>query len=102
MEAIDLSLRRIAAEVDKLGGMLIVVADHGNAEELLDRNGEKKTSHTTNQVPCIFYDNTINRSRYDLTSIARPGLANLAGTIATFMGYNDYPPSWNESLIRVL
>ena len=102
MEAIDLSLRRIAEKVDELGGVLVVVADHGNAEELLDKNGEKKTAHTTNQVPCIIYDNTVNRAKYDLADITRPGLANLAGTIAVLLGHKDYPPSWKESLIKVL
>jgi len=102
MEAIDLSLTRIAKKVDELGGVLVVVADHGNAEELLEKNGEKKTAHTTNQVPCIIYDNTINKSKYDLADIAKPGLANLAATIAVLLGYKDYPPSWKESLIKVL
>ena len=102
MEAIDLSLARIAEEVDKLGGILVIVADHGNAEELLDENGEKKTAHTTNKVPCLFYDNTPNRSKYQLSGVREPGLANIAATIAVLLGQNDYPNNWNESLISVL
>ena len=102
MEAIDLSLRRIAAEVDRIGGMMIVVADHGNAEELLDESGEKKTAHTTNQVPCIIYDNTDNAKKYEIDEIVKPGLANIAGTLAILLGYNDYPTSWGKSLIKVL
>lgn len=101
MEAIDLELKRIAAEVDRLGGALIVVADHGNAEELLDTAGEPKTSHTTNRVPCIIYDNTENRKRYSLARLADPGLANLAATIAEMLGQDDYPKEWNEPLIKV-
>ena len=101
MEAIDLSLKRLAAEVDKLGGVLVVVADHGNAEELLDAAGEKKTSHTTNQVPCIIYDNTVNRERYELALTHGAGLANIAATIAVLEGYNEYPESWQRALIRV-
>lgn len=103
MEAIDLGLRRLAREVDKLGGVLVVVADHGNAEELLDADGNKKTAHTTNQVPCIIYDNTENRDKYELADdIREPGLANLAATIAVLLGYNDYPSSWKKSLVKVL
>jgi len=101
MEAIDLSLKRLGEEVDKLGGVLIIVADHGNAEELLDREGEKKTSHTTNQVPCIIYDNSKNRGKYQLARVKRPGLTNLAATIAVMLGQNDYPSEWDESLIKV-
>ena len=102
MEAIDLSLKRIAEKVDELGGCLVVVADHGNAEELLDANGQPKTAHTVNKVPCIFYDNTTNRGRYQLSGVAEPGLANLAATLAVLLGQNDYPASWNESLISVV
>ncbi len=102
MESIDLSLARIAAEVDKLGGVLVVVADHGNAEELLDEAGEKKTAHTTNKVPCVIYDNTINRNKYTYSGIKEPGLANVAATIAMLLGQNDYPETWENSLISVL
>lgn len=101
MESIDLSLARIAAELDKLGGAMIIVADHGNAEELLDEKGKQKTSHTTNPVPCIIYDSTKNRDKYQLVSIRNPGLANLAATITTMLG-EDYPSSWQRSLIAVL
>ncbi len=101
MEAIDLQLSRIAKEVDKLGGMMIVVADHGNAEELLDESGNKKTAHTTNKVPCVFYDNTKNREKYVLNTIAEPGLKNLAATLAILLGQDDLPESWAPSLIVV-
>ena len=100
MESIDLSLRRIAEKVDELGGCLIVVADHGNAEELMDAGGAPKTSHTTNKVPCIIYDNTINQGRYQLASMPNPGLANLAATIAVLLGQGDYPKMWAEPLIE--
>ncbi len=100
MEAIDLSLARIAEEVDKLGGMMIIVADHGNAEELLDSNGAPKTSHTLNLVPCIFYDNTENRDKYELVKMKEPGLSNLAATIAMLLGFDYYPEAWERSLIR--
>lgn len=101
MEAIDLSLARIAAKVDELGGALVIVADHGNAEELLDKTGAKKTSHTTNKVPCIIYDNTANRDKYQLVPVYDPGLANIAATMAVLLGQNDYPESWDTALIEI-
>ena len=101
MEAIDLSLRRIANEVDKLGGVLIVVADHGNAEELLDENGQPKTAHTNNFVPCIIYDNTKNRDLYESSGVLKPGLANIAATVSTLLGIDYVPESWEKSLIRI-
>ena len=101
MEAIDLSLKRIADEVDKLGGMMIIVADHGNAEELLDEAGQPKTAHTTNYVPCIFYDNTKNRTNYELSGVLNPGLSNIAATVATLLGFNYYPENWEKSLVKL-
>ena len=101
MESIDLSLARIAARVDELGGALVIVADHGNAEELLDNTGAKKTSHTTNKVPCIIYDNTANRDKYQLAQVYEPGLANIAATMAVLLGQNDYPKSWDTALIEI-
>ena len=100
MEAIDLSLARLADKVDELGGCLVIVADHGNAEELLDAEGRPKTAHTTNKVPCIIYDKTENRSHYELADVAEPGLSNIAATVATLLGLDGYPEQWNSSLIR--
>ena len=102
MEAIDLSLARIAAKVDELGGCLVIVADHGNAEELVDENGNKKTAHTINKVPMIIYDNTVNKMMYQLADVVEPGLANVAATMAVLLGQNDYPENWDDSLITVL
>ena len=102
MEAIDLCLTRIYDRVKEMGGCLIIAADHGNAEELLDKNGQPKTSHTTNKIPCIICDDTKNRSRYEIAPVQNPGLANLAATVAILFGQNDYPASWEEPLIRVV
>ncbi len=100
MEAIDIQLARIARKVDELGGILIVTADHGNAEELLDENGEPKTSHSTNKVPCIFYDNTTSRYKYLANpAVKHPGLSNVAATIARLLGLTDIPQEWQDSLI---
>ena len=100
LEAIDIQLARLAKKVDDLGGMMIITADHGNAEELLSKDGVPKTSHTSNLVPCIFYDNTANTKRYRAAQIPAPGLANLAATIATLLGLPDYPAPWQPSLIK--
>lgn len=100
LEAVDLQLKRLATEVDKLGGMMLIIADHGNAEEVIDHHGQHKTSHTTNPVPCIFYDNTDNKHQYQLAQLEKPGLANVAATIAELLGNTDYPDVWQSSLIR--
>lgn len=99
LEAIDLALERLARAVDQAGGILIITADHGNAEELIDRDGHPKTSHTTNPVPCIFYDNTKNAKHYQIAKLPHPGLANLASTLALLLGQSDYPALWEPPLI---
>ena len=101
MESIDLSLKRIYDKIKELGGCMIVVSDHGNAEELLDSEGQPKTAHTTNRVPCIVCDDTANNSRYELAKIPKPGLSNLAATVAVLCGQDDYPDEWDESLIEI-
>ncbi len=101
IESIDIQLARLAKAVDQLGGMLLITADHGNAEELLDKNGRPKTAHTTNPVPCIFYDNTPNAKLYKKATIKNPSLTNLAATIATLLGKYDYPYQWQKPLIKV-
>ena len=102
LEAIDIQLARIAKAVDKLGGILLITSDHGNAEELLGPNAVPKTSHTTNPVPAIFYDNTLNRNRYRLSNIKYPGLSNIASTISLLLGISSYPSCWDAPLIELL
>lgn len=101
MEAIDLSLKRVMNEVSVKGGVLVIVADHGNAEEILDENGKPKTSHTTNRVPCIICDNTENRNKYRLADLNNPGLKNIAATVAELLGFEDYPEQWSRPLIEI-
>jgi 2,3-bisphosphoglycerate-independent phosphoglycerate mutase len=99
MEAIDVCLKRIVDTVNKLGGMTIITADHGNAEELIDEHGNPKTSHTTNKIPFIFVDETENRKKYQLKT-GEYGLANVASTISNLLGV-DADESWLPSMIEV-
>ena len=100
MEAIDLALSRIAKKVDELGGMMLITADHGNAEELLNDDGTQKTAHSLNLVPAIFYDNTDHK--YQSAEINDAGLSNIAATIANLLGYDDVPTEWRSSLIKMI
>jgi 2,3-bisphosphoglycerate-independent phosphoglycerate mutase len=54
VEAVDACLGRVAAAVEQLGGVCLVTADHGNAEQLLQEDGRSPhTAHTTNPVPLV-------------------------------------------------
>ena len=99
MEAIDLQLQRLAKKVDELGGMMLITADHGNAEELFDTTTHQaKTSHTTNLVPCYFYDNTEFSQHYQLKNLPDAGLTNIAATLADLL-ISEHSERWRDSLI---
>ena len=114
MEALDLQLARILSVVDELGGVALITADHGNADEMYeidkktgapkaDKNGnyKAKTSHTLNPVPCIVYDNTDAKEHYTLKADeGKFGLSNVAATMVNLMGYKA-PDMWDESIIEV-
>ena len=54
VEAVDTCVGRVAAAVDEMGGVLLITADHGNADKMVDTDGEPFTAHTTNPVPfCV-------------------------------------------------
>ena len=96
LETTDQCTEKLVNEVTKMGGISIVLADHGNADDMFSiKNGVKipKTAHTLNPVPCAI----INAAeQYTLSSIKTPGLANVAATICNLLGYNapeDYEPS---------
>jgi len=56
IETVDNNLGRIIKKTEEIGMTLIVTADHGNCEEMLDKDGNVLTAHTTNLVPFIVGD----------------------------------------------
>ncbi|MBO4327592.1 MAG: 2,3-bisphosphoglycerate-independent phosphoglycerate mutase [Clostridia bacterium] len=108
METVDLCLGRLLPVIDELGGMAIIIADHGNCDEMYeikkgkvvlnaDGKPKAKTSHTLNPVPCIFYDNTPNRNNYKIAE-GSFGLSNVAASALFIMGI-DAPEGWDESIV---
>ena len=114
VEALDIQLGRILAVVDKLGGVAVITADHGNADEMfemdkktgqpkVDKNGKfkAKTSHTLNPVPCIIYDNTDAKEHYTVKADNGSfGLSAVAATMVNLMGY-EAPEMWDEGVIEL-
>ncbi len=70
VETVDEQLGRIYNKVQELEGTLIVTADHGNCEEMLDKEGNRLTAHTTNLVPFIVCDKNYNLRNGKLGDIA--------------------------------
>ncbi len=113
VEALDIQLGRLLAAVDRAGGVALITADHGNADEMYEMdkktgqpkadkagNLKAKTSHTLNPVPCIIYDN-VTADKYTVKEDkGQFGLSNVAATMVNLMGY-EAPEMWNESIIEV-
>jgi len=100
METIDTCSKKIVNLVNQLHGTTIVLADHGNADEMFTiKNGKKiiKTAHTLNPVPCAIITN--NPRNYQKNNINNPGLANVAATICNLLGY-EKPDNYEPSLIK--
>jgi 2,3-bisphosphoglycerate-independent phosphoglycerate mutase len=56
VETVDACLGEVVAAVEAAGGVCLVTADHGNAEELIAADGGPQTAHTTNPVPLVLTD----------------------------------------------
>ncbi|MBT7668724.1 MAG: 2,3-bisphosphoglycerate-independent phosphoglycerate mutase [Bdellovibrionales bacterium] len=83
-------------------GVVIITADHGNAEELLDKSGETSTSHSLNPVPFLIIDSEHKDGNYTISLDhleKKPGLSNVAATLLNLMGY-DAPVTLDPSLIK--
>lgn len=92
VETVDKDLKKIYNKVVELGGVLLVTADHGNCEEMLDENNNILTAHTTNPVPFII-------TKENLT--LHPGkLGDIAPTILDLMNIEKPDEMTGESLIE--
>ncbi len=95
IDAIDACLGRLRAAVEKAGGVLLVTADHGNAEMMRDpETGEPHTAHTTFDVPII-----VVGAREPL-KLAKGRLADVAPTLLDLMGVEKPPEMAGHSLIE--
>lgn len=91
VEVMDYNLGKIYKKVKELDGILVVTADHGNCEEMLDKEGNILTAHTTNPVPFIITKNNI---------ILKSGkLGDIAPTILEMMNIPKPVEMTGESLI---
>ena len=99
IEAVDKNLGRIMQAVREEDAILLVMADHGNAEEMYELKDKTKkvakTSHTLNPVPFIVYGNSIDNIEIKNGDF---GLANVASTVTTLFDI-EKNPLWLESII---
>jgi len=103
IETVDQSLGKLLSVIDELGGIAIITADHGNADEMFTiKNGIKdvKTSHTLNEVPFVIYPSSLS-DQIEMADVENPGLTNIAGTILNLLGFENVE-DYDKSLIKIL
>jgi len=92
--AVDTGLGRVVAALKAAGGAMIVTADHGNCETMIDPDtGEPHTAHTLNLVPVIMIGGP------DGATLRDGRLADLAPTLLQLMGLDQPSEMTGESLI---
>ncbi len=101
VETVDACVGKLVEVVNELGGITIITADHGNADEMFTiKNGKKepKTAHTLNPVPFVIVDSGYNKE-YTMAPLEKRGLTNVAATICNLLGY-EKPEEYDPSLIN--
>lgn len=95
IEALDVCIGRVVKAMLAIGGETIITADHGNAEQMIDRNTHQAhTAHTLNPVPFLY----IGRK----AQLAEHGaLCDLAPSLLAMMGLPQPPEMTGHSLIQI-
>ncbi|HBB41224.1 MAG: 2,3-bisphosphoglycerate-independent phosphoglycerate mutase [Nitrospirae bacterium CG_4_8_14_3_um_filter_70_85] len=101
--AVDTALGRVLAAVERAGGVALVLADHGNADEMVIINkrgaAEISTKHSLNPVPCICFDPQAERPYHlrqpegEEVAGSTPGLGHVAATCCVMLG-RPVPEGW--------
>ena len=93
VETIDASLQRIVNALNRVGGQMLLTADHGNIEKMLDeKSGQPYTAHTTNLVPLVYVGG--NKPLSD-----GGNLSDLAPTMLEILGIEQPEEMTGRSLI---
>ncbi|MGI9394315.1 MAG: 2,3-bisphosphoglycerate-independent phosphoglycerate mutase, partial [Boseongicola sp.] len=94
-EAVDRCLARVVDALGAAGGAMILTADHGNCETMVDpRTGKPHTAHTTNPVPIAIVGGPKG------AALADGRLSDIAPTLLELMGLPQPPEMTGESLVR--
>ncbi len=93
IETIDSCVKRVVDAVEEQEGVILITADHGNAEQMIDyKTGEPHTAHTTNLVPLVLVG-------IKDVKLKEGKLADLAPTMLEIMGLEKPTEMTGESLI---
>ena len=95
LEAIDECVQRVVEAINSVNGVLLITADHGNCEQMIDyETGEPHTAHTTNPVPLAIVGLPSNRK------VKEGRLADLAPTMLDIMGLEKPDEMTGVSLLE--
>ena len=98
-EVVDQQVAKIVEAISKTDGILIITADHGNVEEMIDNEtGEIDTAHSIYPVPCIFVGRKLENNPTKLESGI---LADLAPTIIDLLGLKKPEEMTGRVLMRI-
>jgi 2,3-bisphosphoglycerate-independent phosphoglycerate mutase len=80
IEALDICIGRVVKAMQSIGGEVIITADHGNAEMMMDNiNHQPHTQHTTNLVPMLYVGRPANTAKTGALSDLAPTLLKMMG-----------------------
>ncbi len=102
VEAVNLGLKRLLPAIEKARGVLVVTADHGNADVMFtEKKGKREpmVAHTLNPVPFVVKDFS-GANRFAMADVEAPGLSNVAASLLAILGYEN-PGHFDPSLIRL-
>ncbi|MBU0743838.1 MAG: 2,3-bisphosphoglycerate-independent phosphoglycerate mutase [Gammaproteobacteria bacterium] len=96
VEAVDACLGRVTEAMQEVGGEMVIIADHGNAEQLIDPiTKDPYTAHTTNLVPFIY----VGRKAVVTKDVGK--LIDVAPTLLYLMGIKEPKEMTGESMVRL-
>ncbi|AKB36378.1 2,3-bisphosphoglycerate-independent phosphoglycerate mutase [Methanosarcina siciliae C2J] len=94
VEAVDKCIGRIVEALKEIGGVALITADHGNAEQMIDlKTGEPHTAHTSNPVRCIYFGNG------EVKALENGKLCDLAPTLLELIGIPKPQEMTGKSLL---
>lgn len=96
VDTVDKCVKKVVDQILSMGGSVLLTADHGNADKMLDTDGEPFTAHTTNPVPVVLISDKYKNVRLRKDGI----LADLAPTLLEVMGLPVPPEMTGKSLIE--
>lgn len=100
VETVSTCLERLVGTLEKLGGVGIVIADHGNCEKMLAEDGSPHTAHTTAPVPFVVLDFAEGNGSLGVAD-GEGRLADVAPSLLDLAGIEDIPAQWTgRSLIQ--